>query len=252
MIKPIMMAIMILATLIKDGMGMTPMTPMMMMMMKDGEDWDFEDDTEDDDEDEEDDDHDGNNQVQHVSRGGRPLPQGPLLESTIPPNDDWGDDDDMYVDDNMEQLPHDDLPSDVTMPSPSWHTSDDDDDSGEVEQDPLDAVNPPLPGDPTTRATLRGATQISPGGFTGFEGRRGPRVPKVTTWLNKLELYFKMCHLDESMWVTRAYYLLESPAFEVIKARIKSLTKEGLWTDTWDKFTKLMVTHFGDVEQNHL
>ena len=214
----------------------------------DEEDWDFEDDTEDDDEDEEDDDHDGNNQVQHVSRGGRPLPQGPLLESTIPPNDDWGDDDDMYVDDNMEQWPHDDLPSDVTMPSPSWHTSDDDDDSGEVEQDPLDVVNPPLP------ETLPHEPRFTvppnkPKWFTGLK-KKGTESTEVTTWLNKLELYFKMCHLDESMWVTRAYYLLESPAFEVIKARIKSLTKEGLWTETWDQFTKLMVTHFGDVEQN--
>lgn len=192
----------------------------------------------------------GDEQAPNLSRGGRPLPHGPLLEATIPPNDDWGEDDEDY---DGGEVVMDGLPSEeeVMPSSPSWRDTSDEDDASDVEvphQAPITTVlpGPPAPLPSEARFTV---PPTKPKGFTGLK-KKGTESTEVTTWLNKLELYFKMCHLDDSLWVTRAFYLLESPAFEVVKARIKSLTKEGLWTDTWDQFTKLMITHFGDVEQN--
>jgi hypothetical protein len=60
-----------------------------------------------------------------------------------------------------------------------------------------------------------------------------------------------MCQVEEHLWASQAFYLLEPPAFEVVKARVKTSTKEGLWTEQLGaELTDLMIKHFGDVEYN--
>ena len=176
----------------------------------------------------------------------------PMLESSIPPEADWGDDLDDYVpSDDEDVLSLGDLPSEDEYVFSDGAYSDDDApmDEDKGDDDAYRHASSHAMQAPSVGAARPSYLPPKPKAFTGIK-KKGSERTEVTSWLNKWELYFSMAQVPKVMWVNHAYYMLESPAFEVVKARIKNLKRKNKWHDTWEQFCELLVRQYGDVEEN--
>ena len=86
-----------------------------------------------------------------------------------------------------------------------------------------------------------------PKNFSGKRTRHDQQLD-VHSWLNKLEMYFKVIALPKQQWTSMAFLFLDAPAFDTMKSNKKMLQRQHEWNRTWEQFTSLMLRHFADPE----
>ena len=86
-----------------------------------------------------------------------------------------------------------------------------------------------------------------PKNFSGKRSRHDQPLD-VHSWLNKLEMYFKVIVLPREQWTRMAFLFLDPPAFDTMKSSKKMLQRHHEWHNNWDQFTSLMLRHYVDPE----